>query len=47
MHQSHLVNRNQIFYFQKQDSMITMKDGAEVPVSTRKKEMLMQVMQSL
>jgi two-component system LytT family response regulator len=47
VHQSHLVNRNHIFCFEKQDNVITMKDGAIVPVSTRKKEMVLQSIQSV
>jgi two-component system LytT family response regulator len=47
VHQSHLVNRNHIFCFEKQDNVITMKDGAIVPVSTRKKEMVLQLIQSV
>lgn len=47
VHQSHLVNRNQIFCFEKHDNVITMKDGSKVPVSTRKKEMVLQLIQTL
>lgn len=46
VHQSHLVNRNHIFCFEKQDNVITMKDGAIVPVSTRKKEMVLHAIQT-
>ena len=46
VHQSHLVNRNHIFCFEKQDNVITMKDGTPVPVSTRKKDMVLHVIQS-
>jgi len=46
IHQSHLINRNHIFCFEKQDSVITMKDNSTVPVSTRKKEMVLHLIQS-
>jgi two-component system LytT family response regulator len=46
VHQSHLVNRNYIFCFEKQDNVITMKDGTNVPVSTRKKDMVLHLIQS-
>lgn len=46
VHQSHLVNRSHIFCFEKQDSVITMRDGSAIPVSTRKKEMVLQLIQS-
>lgn len=46
VHQSHLINRNHIFCFEKQDNVITMKDGSTVPVSTRKKEMVLHLIQS-
>ncbi len=46
VHQSHLVNRNHIFCFEKQDNVITMKDGTNVPVSTRKKDMVLHLIQS-
>jgi len=47
VHQSHLINRNHIFCFEKQDSVITMKDNSTVPVSTRKKEMVLHLIQSI
>ncbi len=47
VHQSHLINRNHIFCFEKQDSVITMKDSSTVPVSTRKKEMVLHLIQSV
>lgn len=46
VHQSHLVNRNFIFCFEKQDNVITMKDNSTVPVSTRKRDMVLQLIQS-
>lgn len=47
VHQSHLINRNHIFCFEKQDNVITMKDNSTVPVSTRKKEMVLHLIQSV
>lgn len=44
VHQSHLVNMDFIFCFEKSESQITMKDNSLVPVSTRKKELLLEVL---
>ncbi|MEX1002224.1 MAG: LytTR family DNA-binding domain-containing protein [Crocinitomicaceae bacterium] len=41
VHQSHLINVNYIKEFIKSDGYIIMKDGSRVPVSTRKKQVLM------
>jgi len=41
VHQSHLVNARFIKEFLKSDGYIIMKDGTRVPVSTRKKQVLM------
>jgi len=46
VHQSHLVNMEQMFCFEKQDSTLIMKDDSVVPVSTRKKEMLLSLLGS-
>lgn len=46
VHQSHLINLTQIFCFEKLDSSLTMKDNSKVPVSTRKKEMVLRMIQS-
>lgn len=41
-HQSHLINLNQLQQFNKREGgSIKMKDGSEVPVSTRKREALL------
>jgi two-component system, LytTR family, response regulator len=41
-HQSHLINLNHLQQFNKREGgSITMKDGSEVPVSTRKREALL------
>lgn len=45
VHQSHLVNLEYIKRYDKQDGgFLVMKDGAKVPVATRKKEMLLRVL---
>lgn len=41
VHQSHLINTKFIKEFIKSDGYIIMKDGSRVPVSTRKKQALM------
>lgn len=41
VHQSHLINTAFIKEFLKSDGIIVMKDGTRVPVSTRKKQVLM------
>jgi two-component system LytT family response regulator len=41
VHQSHLINTNFIKEFLKSSGYIVMKDGTKVPVSTRKKQVLM------
>lgn len=41
-HQSHLINLNHLKQFNKREGgSITMKDGSEVPVSSRKRELLL------
>ena len=40
VHQSHLINTAFIKEFIKSDGYIIMKDGTRVPVSTRKKQVL-------
>lgn len=46
-HQSHLVNIEQMFCFAKTESHIVMKDESIVPVSARKKELMMSLIQAL
>ena len=41
VHQSHLINTNFIKEFLKSSGYIVMKDGTKIPVSTRKKQVLM------
>ena len=43
VHQSHLINTAFIKEFTKSDGYIIMKDGTKVPVSTRKKQVLMEM----
>lgn len=46
VHQSHLINAGFIKEFSKSDGYIYMKDGTKVPVSTRKKQVLMEMIQN-
>ena len=46
VHQSHLINTRFIKEFTKSDGYIFMKDGTKVPVSTRKKQVLMDMIQN-
>jgi two-component system LytT family response regulator len=46
LHQSHLVNARFIKEFTKSDGYVFMKDGTKVPVSTRKKQVLMEMIQN-
>lgn len=42
VHQSHLINLNQLKQFNKREGgSITMKDGSEVPVSSRRRDLLL------
>ena len=43
VHQSHLINADFIKEFVKSDGYVVMKDGTKVPVSTRKKQVLMEM----
>jgi len=48
VHKSHIVNINQLSYFDKTDrGDVVMSDGAVVPVSFRKKEMLLNLLEDL
>lgn len=47
VHQSHLVNLEQVFCFEKAENHIVMKDESIVPVSARKKEQIMGLIQSV
>lgn len=46
VHQSHLINTRFIKEFSKSDGYICMKDSTKVPVSTRKKQVLMEMIQN-
>ena len=47
IHQSHLVNDNFIKEFAKQNGEVILKDGTKIPVSTRKKSALMDMISKL
>lgn len=47
VHQSHLVNVDYIFSFGKSENIITMKDDSVVPVSIRKKDTLLNLLNSM
>lgn len=46
-HQSHLVNIDQVYCFARAESHLVMKDDSIVPVSARKKELIMSLIQSM
>lgn len=41
VHQSHLVNLDYVFYYQKGNNLLIMKDESAIPVSVKKKEELL------
>lgn len=47
VHQSHLINVDFIFCFEKSESVVTMKDESVVPVSVRKKDLLLSVLNAI
>lgn len=48
IHKSHMININKLNYFDKSDSGdVIMDDGSTVPVASRKKDMLMNLFESL
>jgi two-component system LytT family response regulator len=47
VHQSHLINMKYFFCFEKIDNQIIMKDKSSVPVSSRKKELLLNMISTL
>lgn len=47
VHQSHLINVDFIFCYEKAESLITMKDDSIVPVSVRKKETLFSLLNAI
>jgi two-component system LytT family response regulator len=44
IHQSHLINLNFVFCFEKANNQVIMKDDSQVPVSVRKKEAVLQLL---
>lgn len=44
VHQSHLINLHFVFCFEKADNRVIMKDDSQVPVSVRKKEAVLQLL---
>lgn len=47
VHQSHLINVDFIKEYSKQSMSVVLKDGSEIPVSTRKKATLMDIISNL
>ena len=47
VHQSHLINVDFIFCYEKLECVITMKDESVVPVSVRKKEFLLNILNAI
>jgi two-component system, LytTR family, response regulator len=48
VHQSHLINLNQLQQFNKREGgSIKMKDGSEVPVSSRKREAILEALSNI
>jgi two-component system LytT family response regulator len=48
VHQSHLINLNYFELFEKQDGgYIVLKDGSQIPVSKRKKQLLLSFLETL
>ncbi len=47
VHQSHLIGTNQIKAFLKQSGEVLLKDDTKIPVSTRKKTVLMEMISNL
>ncbi|MGV3632122.1 MAG: LytR/AlgR family response regulator transcription factor [Bacteroidota bacterium] len=47
VHQSHLINMDYLFCFEKTDNQIVMKDNSLIPVSSRKKEHVLSLINAL
>ena len=47
VHHAHLINLNKIKQFHKLDNYLIMQDGSEIPVSIRKKDDLLKVIEKL
>lgn len=46
-HQSHLINLAHFDYYNKKEALIVMKDGAQIPLATRKKEEFLALVNTL
>lgn len=46
VHQSHLINPEYLFFFEKTENTVVMKDNSKVPVSARKKDVVMGILNS-
>jgi two-component system LytT family response regulator len=44
VHQSHLINIELMFFYDKSESQLVMKDSSKVPVSARKKELVLSLL---
>jgi two-component system LytT family response regulator len=47
VHQSHLINMEYLFCYEKQENHVVMKDNSIVPVAARKKDYLMELINAL
>ncbi|MCD6068144.1 MAG: DNA-binding response regulator [Bacteroidetes bacterium] len=47
IHQSHLINTGFMFFFEKAENILVMKDESRVPVSARKKELVLGLLNSI
>lgn len=47
VHHSHLINMNHLFFFEKSEGHLVMKDNSIVPVSNRKKDQLLELINSM
>lgn len=47
IHQSHLINMDYLFCYEKTENHVVMKDNSQIPVSARKKEHLLNLINSL
>lgn len=47
VHQSHLINMDYLFCFEKTDNQIMMKDNSLIPVSSRKKEHVLSLINAI
>lgn len=47
VHQSHLINSDFIFFYERSENLLTMKDSSVVPVAIRKKDTLITLLNSI